>query len=150
MLGLNVFYHLILLALLKRVWFNHTVSILAFPGLSQFHIFYCCISKHVFVRPYIPIWDAKILVSIFNCKSSVNWNVYWTRNSTPGLWDCASNYKYLIYALKEVFLLSPVCHFTCGLTKQSERIPKSECGPNLLQHKWVITEISLLSFSLFY
>ena len=103
MLGLNVFYHLILLALLKRVWFNHMVSILAFPGRSQFHIFYC-ISKHVFFRPYIPIWEAKILVSIFNCKSSVNWNVYWTRNSTPGLWDCASKCKYLIYALKEVFL----------------------------------------------
>lgn len=51
------------------------VTIPAFTGLSQFHMFYCCISRYAFVRPYISIWDAEILVFIFNYESTVSWNM---------------------------------------------------------------------------
>lgn len=43
-----------------------------------------------------------------------------------------------------------MCHFICGFIKQNKKIPKNGFGATLLQHKLVITEIPLLSFSQFY
>ena len=52
------------------------------------------------------------------------------------------------WCFKRSIAQSSLRYFTQGLMKQREKIPKCECGPNLLQHKLIILEISSLPFFL--
>lgn len=135
--------------IVEMCMFNYTVTILAFPKPSQFHIFYCCLSRCVFVRPYSPIWGAKTLVPILSVSLQFAWLCHEPETLSQVIGTVLPNLSIQFMLYKKYFCATRVS-LHVWTYQQSERVPKNRFGPILLPYKYVITDIPLESFSQFF